>query len=118
MLFDLRYVLVIRRICLFTHNWSCLVILQYNTNTLSLVWNYQPLCSRYETKPALSVPIHVVELTNVPPELRMSAAVPEEEVARKTTPAEKPKAKHWVCITDSTNFFGEVVIATDVVYVI
>jgi hypothetical protein len=30
--------------------------------------------SGYETKPALSVPIHVVELANVPPELRMSAA--------------------------------------------
>ncbi|CAD5112581.1 DgyrCDS1794 [Dimorphilus gyrociliatus] len=29
--------------------------------------------SGYETKPALSVPIHVVELTNVPPELRMAA---------------------------------------------
>jgi len=32
--------------------------------------------SGYETKPALSVPIHVVELTNVPQELRLSAAVP------------------------------------------
>ncbi|XP_002734990.1 protein FAM47E-like [Saccoglossus kowalevskii] len=31
--------------------------------------------SGYETKPALSVPIHVVELTNVPPELRMSAQI-------------------------------------------
>lgn len=30
--------------------------------------------SGYETKPALSVPIHVVELANVPPELRMAAA--------------------------------------------
>ena len=35
--------------------------------------------SGYETKPALSVPIHVVELTNVPPELRMSAVVPPPE---------------------------------------
>jgi len=32
--------------------------------------------SGYETKPALSVPIHVVELTNVPQELRLSAAIP------------------------------------------
>ena len=31
--------------------------------------------SGYETKPALSVPIHVVELTNVPPELRMSTRI-------------------------------------------
>jgi hypothetical protein len=29
--------------------------------------------SGYETKPALSVPIHVVELDSVPAELRMSA---------------------------------------------
>ncbi len=32
--------------------------------------------SGYDTKPALSVPIHVVELTNIPPELRPSAYVP------------------------------------------
>ncbi|KAH9495193.1 hypothetical protein Btru_015617 [Bulinus truncatus] len=32
--------------------------------------------SGYETKPALSVPIHVVELTSVPQELRLTAAVP------------------------------------------
>eukprot|EP00794_Sanderia_malayensis_P007344 gene7344-8164_t len=31
---------------------------------------YSLFASGYETKPALSVPIHVVELTNVPPELR------------------------------------------------
>ncbi|XP_028404070.1 protein FAM47E-like [Dendronephthya gigantea] len=30
--------------------------------------------SGYETKPTLSVPIHVVELTNVPPELRVNAS--------------------------------------------
>ena len=40
--------------------------------------------SGYETKPALSVPIHVVELTNVPPELRMSATVSQEETPTKT----------------------------------
>ncbi len=40
--------------------------------------------SGYETKPALSVPIHVVELTNVPPELRMSATVSQEETQTKT----------------------------------
>ncbi|KAI8798489.1 protein FAM47E-like isoform X1 [Biomphalaria glabrata] len=32
--------------------------------------------SGYETKPALSVPIHVVELTSVPQELRLTAVVP------------------------------------------
>ncbi|BFZ14511.1 hypothetical protein BsWGS_17550 [Bradybaena similaris] len=32
--------------------------------------------SGYETKPALSVPIHVVDLANVPHELRLSAMVP------------------------------------------
>ncbi|XP_038055431.1 protein FAM47E-like [Patiria miniata] len=40
--------------------------------------------SGYETKPALSVPIHVVELTNVPPELRMSATVSQEELPTQT----------------------------------
>jgi len=34
--------------------------------------------SGYETKPALSVPVHVVELANVPPELRLSTALPPE----------------------------------------
>ncbi|XP_077984270.1 protein FAM47E-like [Glandiceps talaboti] len=40
--------------------------------------------SGYETKPALSVPIHVVELTNVPPELRMSAQVTPQGSAQTT----------------------------------
>ncbi|XP_071787512.1 protein FAM47E-like [Asterias amurensis] len=40
--------------------------------------------SGYETKPALSVPIHVVELTNVPQELRMSATVSQEEMPTQT----------------------------------
>ena len=39
--------------------------------------------SGYETKPALSVPIHVVELTNVPPELRMSTRIQSETPAIK-----------------------------------
>ncbi|CAL1537975.1 unnamed protein product [Lymnaea stagnalis] len=51
--------------------------------------------SGYETKPALSVPIHVVELTNVPQELRMSAAVPpplagsEEKLSALSAPKKK-----------------------------
>ncbi|XP_033105963.1 protein FAM47E-like [Anneissia japonica] len=40
--------------------------------------------SGYETKPALSVPIHVVELTNVPPELRMTATISQEETLTQT----------------------------------
>ena len=48
--------------------------------------------SGYETKPALSVPIHVVELASVPPELRM-AAVPAPSLppisARKKQPQQK-----------------------------
>ncbi|XP_071951881.1 protein FAM47E-like isoform X2 [Antedon mediterranea] len=40
--------------------------------------------SGYETKPALSVPIHVVELTNVPPELRMTATISQEETQTQT----------------------------------
>ncbi|PAA71295.1 hypothetical protein BOX15_Mlig005114g1 [Macrostomum lignano] len=34
--------------------------------------------SGYETKPALSVPIHVVELTSIPPELRQNIALPPQ----------------------------------------
>jgi len=32
--------------------------------------------SGYDTKPPLSVPINIVELTNIPPELRATAFVP------------------------------------------
>lgn len=53
--------------------------------------------SGYETKPALSVPIHVVELTNVPPELRMSATVPQQQQQNKNLPQEESKKTRWVC---------------------
>ncbi|XP_068701881.1 protein FAM47E-like isoform X2 [Montipora foliosa] len=51
--------------------------------------------SGYETKPALSVPIHVVELTNVPPELRMNTGspLPKPSDARQVPADEKGKAK-------------------------
>ncbi|RUS85204.1 hypothetical protein EGW08_007030 [Elysia chlorotica] len=53
--------------------------------------------SGYETKPALSVPIHVVELTNVPQELRLSAAVPPPApVVSKPTLAEEEPAKKTI----------------------
>ncbi|KAL8611908.1 hypothetical protein ACOMHN_061989 [Nucella lapillus] len=59
--------------------------------------------SGYETKPALSVPIHVVELTNVPPELRMSASVPQQQTtqhqqqaaASKTLPHAEEAKREW-----------------------
>ncbi|WAQ99106.1 FA47E-like protein [Mya arenaria] len=51
--------------------------------------------SGYETKPALSVPIHVVELTNVPPELRMSATVPQQQQQNKNLPTEEKKKVTW-----------------------
>lgn len=51
--------------------------------------------SGYETKPALSVPIHVVELTNVPPELRMSATVPQQQQQNKNLPEEERKKNKW-----------------------
>lgn len=41
--------------------------------------------SGYETKPALSVPIHVVELYNVPPELRMSVGASPQQGTAKTS---------------------------------
>jgi len=37
----------------------------------------------------------VVELTNVPPELRMSAAIPPEEETKKSVPATKKKERKW-----------------------
>ena len=52
--------------------------------------------SGYETKPALSVPIHVVELTNVPPELRSSAVVPQPPEEKKQIPADEDDKKDWV----------------------
>ncbi|XP_064637625.1 protein FAM47E-like isoform X2 [Lineus longissimus] len=51
--------------------------------------------SGYETKPALSVPIHVVELTNVPPELRMSATVPQQQTIHKNIPTDDKKKSEW-----------------------
>lgn len=51
--------------------------------------------SGYETKPALSVPIHVVELTNVPPELRMSATVPQQQQQSKNLPQEEKQQTKW-----------------------
>ncbi|XP_074650921.1 protein FAM47E-like [Tubulanus polymorphus] len=51
--------------------------------------------SGYETKPALSVPIHVVELTNVPPELRMSATVPQQSQT-KNIPQQNKEEKEWM----------------------
>eukprot|EP00112_Aurelia_sp_Birch-Aquarium-sp1_P005957 Seg167.1 transcript_id=Seg167.1/GoldUCD/mRNA.D3Y31 product="Protein FAM47E" protein_id=Seg167.1/GoldUCD/D3Y31 len=44
---------------------------------------YSLFASGYETKPALSVPIHVVELTNVPPELRTGNVGPSKESAKQ-----------------------------------
>lgn len=41
--------------------------------------------SGYETKPALSVPVHVVELANVPPELRLSTALPPAPPSKSAT---------------------------------
>lgn len=51
--------------------------------------------SGYETKPALSVPIHVVELTNVPPELRMNTGspLPKPSETRQVPETEKEKGK-------------------------
>ena len=56
--------------------------------------------SGYETKPALSVPIHVVELTNVPPELRLSTRIQAETPGLgKGVPGETPDdAAKWVSV--------------------
>lgn len=55
--------------------------------------------SGYETKPALSVPIHVVELTNVPAELRMSAGLPSSFTHSQpldNIPPNCPEEREWV----------------------
>lgn len=44
---------------------------------------YSLFASGYETKPALSVPIHVVELTNVPPELRSGNVGPQNDNSKQ-----------------------------------
>lgn len=49
--------------------------------------------SGYETKPALSVPIHVVELTNVPQELRQQATVSNQQTNKNIPPPEKKSTK-------------------------
>ena len=51
--------------------------------------------SGYETKPALSVPIHVVELTNVPQELRQQATITQQQANKNLPPPEK-KQTSWV----------------------
>ncbi|XP_056424763.1 protein FAM47E [Hyla sarda] len=55
--------------------------------------------SGYETKPALSVPIHVVELNNVPPELRMSIGVSQQgtEKTSDSRNAQKSKESNTYC---------------------
>ena len=52
--------------------------------------------SGYETKPALSVPIHVVELTNVPPELRMSTNVPKPADKKDDKKSQSDRPADWV----------------------
>lgn len=56
--------------------------------------------SGYDTKPTLSVPIHVVELNNVPAELRMSVGVSPQQDITKTSPtrirSESTYSPTWV----------------------
>ena len=52
--------------------------------------------SGYETKPALAVPIHVVELSNVPPELRMSASMRSDgDTSVEPAVCIAPHMDHW-----------------------
>ncbi|XP_053317640.1 protein FAM47E [Spea bombifrons] len=50
--------------------------------------------SGYDTKPALSVPIHVVELNNVPAELRMSAGLASQQNTLKSSQSTHFKLQH------------------------
>ena len=61
-------------------------------------------CSSYSSQPALSVPIHVVELTNVPPELRINTgALTKPSELAKPSPAEAkgPKVSPYPCRTNA-----------------
>ena len=49
--------------------------------------------SGYETKPTLSVPIHVVELTNVPPELRVNTSTSASPLQQNVDKMEGEKQK-------------------------
>ena len=74
--------------------------------------------SGYETKPALSVPIHVVELTNVPPELRVSASVPPQSSSGQPTLVDHKRKstlpqKNWVNMGCEMNW-GEGVWTIDI----
>lgn len=56
--------------------------------------------SGYDTKPPLSVPIHVVELTNIPAELRPTAYIPpdansEEEQLERNIYRDDEKVKYY-----------------------
>lgn len=53
--------------------------------------------SGYETKPALSVPIHVVELTNVPQDLRSTVPGAQVQPASKNIPPPETAKDKWVC---------------------
>ena len=57
--------------------------------------------SGYETKPALSVPIHVVELANVPPELRLSATMLPETPPQPATTRPRSLGCARVCYCQS-----------------
>ena len=59
--------------------------------------------SGYETKPALSVPIHVVELANVPPELRLSTALPPQPPPQSATARPRSLSCARVCHTEFLN---------------
>lgn len=65
------------------------------TNNIEESTIYSLFASGYETKPALSVPIHVVELTNIPPELRMAAAIPQEDLQAKPVSEKEQKKEDW-----------------------
>jgi len=54
--------------------------------------------SGYETKPALSVPVHVVELANVPQELRLSAALPATPPPQPSTARPRSLSCARVCL--------------------
>ena len=70
------------------------------TNNIEETTIMSLFASGYETKPALSVPIHVVELSNVPAELRMTTSAPPPTSQQADhIPKHSEDSKNWVSDT-------------------
>lgn len=79
--------------------------------------------SGYDTKPPLSVPIHVVELTNIPVELRSNAYIPpdansEDEELEKNIYRDSDKVRKIVFLLSELLTFVKILLRSSRVLVI